>query len=67
MFVIKQMSGKCIAKGMSLYVAYMDLEKVYDRVDRNAMWRVLNMYGVNGMLLNVIRSFYAESEACVSV
>ena len=25
------------------------------------------MYGVNGMLVNAIRSFYAESEACVRV
>ena len=38
-FVIKQVSEKCVAKGKSLYVAYMDLEKAYDRVDRNAMWR----------------------------
>ena len=27
--------------------------------------RVLSMYDVNGMLLNAIRRFYAESEACV--
>ena len=25
------------------------------------------MYSVNGMLVNVIRSFYAESEACIKV
>ena len=55
--VIKQMSEKCIAKGKSLYVAYMDPEKAYDRVDRNAIWRVLNMYEVNGMILNAIKNF----------
>ena len=54
---VKQISEKCITKGKSLYVAYMDLKKVCDRVHRNAMLRVLNMYGVNGMLLNAI---YAE-------
>ena len=59
-FVMKQMSEKCIAKGKSMFVAYMDLEKAYDRVDRNAMWSVLSMYGINVMLLNAIRSFYAE-------
>ena len=42
----------------------MDLEKAYDGVHGNVMWRVVNMYGVNGMLLNAIRSFYAKSEAC---
>ena len=55
-----------MTKGMSLYVAYMDLEKAYGSVDRNAKWRALN-FGVNGMLVNAISSFYAESEACVRV
>ena len=36
-FVIKQMSEKRIAKGKSLCMAYMDLEKACDRVDWNAV------------------------------
>ena len=36
-------------------------------VDRNAMLRMLNMYGGNGILVNAIQSFYAESEVCKSV
>ena len=40
-FVMKQMSENFVDKNKSLYVAYMDLEKVYDRVDRKRMWRVL--------------------------
>ena len=55
--VMKQISKNCITKGKSLHVAYMDLKKAYDRVDRTAVLRVLNMYGVKGMLLNAI---YAE-------
>ena len=42
-FVMKQMSEKFVYKNKRLYVAYMDLEKAYDRVDREAMWRVLGM------------------------
>ena len=61
------MSEKYVAKGRSLYVAYMDLEKAYDRVDRDAMWKVLGMYGVNGNLLSAIQSLYEESEARVRV
>ena len=56
-----------MGKGKNLYVAYMDLEKAYDRIDRDAMWRVLRMYGVNGSLLKGIQSLYEESEACVRV
>ena len=51
----------------SLFVAYMDLEKAYDRIDRDAMWRVLSMYGINGKLLKVVQSLYERSEACVRV
>ena len=43
-FVMKQMSDNFVDKNKSLHVAYMDLEKEYDRVDREAMWRVLGMY-----------------------
>ena len=37
-FVMKQMSEKFCGKNKSLFVAYMDLEKAYDRIDRDAMW-----------------------------
>ena len=55
---MKQMSEKFVDKNKSLYVAYMDLEKVYDRVDREAMWHVLGMYGINGQLLKAVQSLY---------
>ena len=45
----------------------MDLEKAYDRVDSDAMWRVLGMYGINGQLLKAVQSLYEKSEACVRV
>ena len=53
-FTLKQLSEKYVGKGKDLYVAYMDLEKAYDRIDRDAMWRVLRMYGVNVSLLKGI-------------
>ena len=43
-----------VYKNKCLYVAYVDLEKAYDRVDREAMWRVLGMCGINGQLLKVV-------------
>ena len=66
-FVMKQMSEKFVDKNKSLYIAYMDLEKAHNRVDREAMWRVLGMYGINGQLLKAVQSLYEKSEACVRV
>ena len=45
----------------------MDLDKVYDRVNREALWQVLRMYDVDDELLNEIKSMYVNSRACVRV
>ena len=66
-FVMKKMSEKFVNKNKCLHVAYMDLEKGYDRVDRDAMWSVLGMYGIRGQLLKVVQSLYEKSEAYVRV
>ena len=34
-----------------MYFAFLDLEKTYDRVDRDAMWNVLRLYRIGGRLL----------------
>ena len=53
--VVRQVCEKYLAKG-----------KV-DRVDREAMWRMLGIYGVGGKLLSAVKSFYVDSRACVRV
>ncbi len=45
----------------------IDLEKAYDRVDREALWSVLKIYAVGGQLLKGIQTFYREANACVRV
>ena len=66
-FVIRQVCEKYMSRGKNVYFAFMDLEKAYDRVDRDALWDVLRMYGVGGKLLNAVRSLYGDSKACVRV
>ena len=48
-----------------MYVDFIDLEKAYDRVNREALWQVLKMYDVGGKLLSGIKSMYVDSSACV--
>ena len=45
----------------------MDLEKAYDRVNKEALWQVLKMYVVDGKLLYGIKSMYVDSLACARV
>ena len=50
-----------------VYIAFVDLEKAYDRVDRGLLWGVLEEYGVSGSLIRAIASLYSKSRSCVRV
>ena len=54
-------------KKLRVYVDFMDLEKTYDRVNREALCQVVRMYDVGGKLLYGIKSVYVNSRACVRV
>lgn len=66
-YVLRQVCEKMREKKKSVYVAFMDLEKAYDRVDREAMWQVMRVYGLGGRVLRGIMSFYEDGRACVRV
>jgi len=53
--------------GKDLFACFVDLEKAYDRVPRDKLWRVLQVYGIDGQLLLAIKSFYCQPEVCVHV
>ncbi len=42
---------------MKRYIAFMELEKVYDRIDREALQNVLKIDGVGWQLMGGIRHF----------
>ena len=48
-------------------MAFMDLEKASDRVDRVLMWQVMRIYGIGGRVLKGIMSLYDEGRVCVRV
>ena len=45
----------------------MDLEKAYDRVNREVLWQVLRMYDVIGNSLNGTKSLYVNSFSCAII
>ncbi len=64
-FSMKKLVEEYLRKAKKLYAVFMDLEKAYDRVDREALWSVLKIYGVGGQLLKGIQAFCREANACV--
>lgn len=60
--------GKCVKipkKWNSFVCAITDLKKAYNKINRMAMWPVLQACEVGGKQLRVVQSFYKESWACV--
>ena len=45
-----------------MYMGFMNLEKTYDKVDREALWEVLKIYDVGGKLLN--GNMYVKPTLC---
>src|SRR5678815_3305278 len=66
-FTLKQMIEKMREKKNKLYLGFMDFQQAYDRVNKDALWKVLVIYGVGGRLLNGIKSMYDDSEVCVRI
>ena len=48
-------------------MAFVDLEKAYDNVNRGKLWKALEGYGVQGELLRAIQALYEGVKACVKV
>ena len=59
-FTLKQIFEKSWEYGKDLFACFVDLEKAYDRVPRDKLWKVLQEYGVDGQLLRAIKSFYCR-------
>ena len=66
-FTLRQVMEKAIEKRRELFVAFIDLEKAYDRVNRVKLWEALRQAQVEEGLVRAVQSLYMECEARVKV
>ena len=66
-FALQQIFEKSWEYAKEVNVCFVDLEKAHDRIPRDKLWAVLLQYGIDGQLLNAIKSLYMHSEVCVRV
>ena len=64
--IVRRVTGDSI-DDEQVYVGFIDLEKVYVRVNREALWQVLRMYNGINCEVELIKSMYVDILACVRV
>ena len=66
-FVVKQLQMKYLAANKTLYMAFVDLEKVFDRAPRKVIWWALRKLGVEEWLVRLVQGMYANARSYVRV
>ena len=58
LFMLERMIEMAKVRKECLYVAFIDMEKAYDRVNRKKLFEVMRGYGVQEKLVDVIERIY---------
>ena len=65
LFVVHRLQELGRQRKIQLYMCFVDLQKAYDTVDRELLWKVLARAGVPSVMIDVIRQFYDGMRARV--
>ena len=66
-FVARQIQEKCHEQNRELYIAFIDLAKAFDTVNRELLWNVLTRFGVPNKFLAILKSLHDNMTARVSI
>ena len=59
-FILYNIINTSINSGKTLYTAFIDFSKAFDYVVRDNLWYKLLKLGVNGKMLNILKSMYSH-------
>jgi exonuclease III len=66
-FIARQMQEKYQAANKTLYFAFIDLEKAFDRVPREVIWWAMRKVGIDEWLVRLVQSMYSDVRSRVRV
>ena len=66
-FIVRQLQERYLEKNRELWMAFVDLEKAFDRVPREVLWWALREVGVEEHTISVIKAMYAGATTSVKV
>ena len=57
-FTLQQIIRKIKDQQKEVYIVFIDIEKAFDRVQRDEIWKSINIRGINNHLIAAIKSIY---------
>ena len=66
-FCARQLVEKAREHNSKVFILFVDLKKAYDSIPRQALWLVLQKYGIPPVIINLIQSLHEGMKAEVSV
>ena len=64
-FIVRQVQEQFLAKHKELWMAFVDLEKAFDRVPREVLWWALRKKGIDEWLVTAIQAMYKDATTSV--
>ena len=64
-FCIRQMQEKCNEQNKELYMAFIDLAKAFDTVNRELLWTVLERFGTPPKFLTILEKLHDNISASI--
>ena len=65
-FVARLLQEKCREQNKNLYIAFVDLAKAFDTVNREMLWTVLTKFGCPPKFMQIMKAFHDGMTARVS-
>ena len=66
-FIVRQLQEKILAKNKNLYLAFVDLEKAFDRDPRQVLWWAMRKLGIDEWIVQLVQAMYCEVRSKVRV
>ena len=66
-FIVRQLPEKHLAANKPLFMAFVDLEKAFDRVLQNVIWWAMRKLGIDEWLVRLVQSMYKDVRSRVRV
>ena len=66
-FILHSIIQKVLAHKKKLWCIFIDYKRAFDTVERDALWHKLIQSGISCKMTKMIKSMYAEVQACVKL